>query len=66
MSVIGVCLTVTDHVLDPFIGLSLRVNKERPSARILNYDPVLDTQVVTRQTGNLPAANSDRVTERVN
>ena len=59
-------MTVTDHVLDPFIGLPLRVNEERPSARILNYDPVLDTQVVPRQTSNLPAANSDRVTERVN
>ena len=57
--------SITDHILDPFVRLSLRVDEERPSTGILNDDAVLDTQIVARETGDLPAPNSDGVAERV-
>ena len=58
--------SITDHILDPLVRLSLGVDEEGPSSGILNDDAVLYAQVVARKTGDLPAPNSDGVAERVN
>lgn len=52
---------VTHHVSGPFVGLTLRVDEERPAARELHDDPILYGQVVLGQTSDLPAADADRV-----
>ena len=51
------------HILDPLIGLSLRVDKEGPSPGELDYHSVLHRQSVLWQAGNLPPADVDRVGE---
>ena len=53
------------EIFDPAVGLSLRVDEEWPAARILDDDSVLDAKVVLGQTGDLPAAYLDRITQCV-
>lgn len=55
----------TDHISDPFVSLSLRVNEQRPSSGELHDDPVLYRQVVLGQAGNLPVAHLHWVAHRV-
>lgn len=49
------------HVSGPLVGLSLRVDEERPASGELHDDAVLYGQVVLGQAGDLPAADVDRV-----
>ena len=44
----------THQVLDPLVGLTLRVNKQGPPPGILYHHSVLHRQCVLGQPGNLP------------
>ena len=54
---------MTHHVLDPFVGLSLRVNEQGPPPGELHYHTVLHGECVSRQPGYLPVSNLDRIRE---
>eukprot|EP00964_Phaeocystis_antarctica_P055484 scaffold32640_cov63-Phaeocystis_antarctica.AAC.2 len=51
-------------VLDPLVGLHLRVDHERPAARLRDHDAVVDGEHVVGQPVNVPRADLDRVAER--
>lgn len=48
------------HALDPFVGLVLRIDHERPSIGVERYERVLDRECVDRQPVNLPLADFHR------
>eukprot|EP00955_Chlamydomonas_euryale_P013382 144301-Chlamydomonas_euryale.AAC.3 len=52
------------HVLDPLVGLHLRVNHERPAPRLGHDDAVLDRDCVGRQPRDRPRADAHRVLQR--
>ena len=47
------------HVFDPFVGLSLWVDEQRPASRELDDNTVFNTQVVLGQTCDLPTPDLD-------
>ena len=53
------------QVFDPAVGLSLWVDEERPASCVLYDDAVLDAEVVLGQSGDVPAADLDRIAQRV-
>lgn len=48
------------HVLDPCVGLSLRINKQSPAQRELGDHAVLHRQVVFGQTGYLGTGKKNK------
>ena len=55
---------ITYQAFNPLISLSLRINEQRPPLRILHSNTILDGECVSRQTGNLPVTNLNRITKR--
>ena len=60
MSISLFCLS-TYHILDPFVSLSLRINKERPPSGELHNHTILHREHVPGQTSNLPVTYLDRL-----
>ncbi len=52
---------VTHRILNPFIGLALRVDEQWPPPGVLDHDSILHRQVVLGEPGNLPAPDLDGV-----
>ena len=52
-------------VLDPLVGLHLRVDHERPAPRLRDHDAVVDGEHVVGQPVDVPRADLDGVAERV-
>ena len=44
----GFMEVIANHILNPLVRLSLRIDEQRPAFRVLYYDPVLDAQNVSR------------------
>jgi hypothetical protein len=53
------------HVLDPLVGLALRVDHERPAAAARGHDAVLSGERVRRQAHDVPIANVRGVRKEV-
>eukprot|EP00951_Prasinocladus_malaysianus_P032137 scaffold311304_cov31-Prasinocladus_malaysianus.AAC.1 len=51
------------EVLDPLVGLVLRVDHQRPATGIGDHDAVVDGERVVGQAGNEPLAHLDRLAE---
>ena len=41
-------------VLDPYLSLSLRVNKERVAGRLAHYQTILNAQLIVGKTLKIP------------
>lgn len=53
------------HLLDPFVGLALRVDAERPSSRLEDDNTVFEGEVVGRQAVDVPLPHLHRVAKDV-
>lgn len=53
------------HLLDPFVGLALRVDAERPSSRLEDDNTVFEGEVVGRQAVDVPLPHLHRVAQDV-
>ena len=51
------------HVLNPLVGLTLRINHQWPSSRVIHNNPVVDWEWIHGETSNVPGADFDWATE---
>jgi len=53
------------RVLDPAVGLALRIDHQRPPLRVVNNNGVVNAEGVLGQAENIPLLNFDGLSERL-
>lgn len=53
------------HSLDPFLGLTLRINNQRPSRSRCNNNPIFCAEIIGWQTLNVPLPDRGWITQKL-